>query len=70
MANNVALVSKARFKLIVIEEFTNDKLRFIDSPIYHPQSHQITIAEIRKQFHTVSIESVCRLNFWQKFAGV
>jgi hypothetical protein len=48
MTDNTALVSKAKFKLIVLEEFTDDELRFTDSPIYHPQSHRILVDRIRE----------------------
>jgi hypothetical protein len=53
MTDNTALVSKAKFKLIVLEEFTDDELRFTDSPIYHPQSHRILVDRIREEFETV-----------------
>ena len=56
--DNTTRVSKAKFKLIVLEGFTNDELRFTDSPLYHPKSHQITVSGMRDEFLVVSLEEL------------
>ena len=60
--HRTATASKATFRLIVLHDFTDDGLHFIDSPLHKPQEQRLSLATMRHTFKAVSYEAFSESN--------